>query len=109
MQAYVCFLEAEPDKHPVVIINCWIGKSGHAEIVGAFTCAGRGGAYGRSDLRQIALRLFRTSCYVFIYSTSFAFCHGGVLSLSRTQIVIQESLYCGQQPPVLFVEGGLRC
>jgi hypothetical protein len=29
--------------------------------------------------------------------------------LSRTQIVIQESLYCGQQPPVLFVEGGLRC
>jgi hypothetical protein len=28
------------------------------------------------------LRLFRTSCYVFIYFTIFAFYQGGVLSLS---------------------------
>ncbi len=66
MQAYVWFLEAEPCKHPV-IIKSWIGISGHLEIIGAFSGTRRCRPYGPSDLRQIALRLFWTSCYVFIY------------------------------------------
>ena len=81
MQANVRFREAEPRKHPV-IIKSWIGISGHLEIIGALSGARRCRPYGRPDLRQIALRLFRTSCYVFIYFTIFAFCQGGVLSLS---------------------------
>ena len=83
MQAYVWFLEAEPRKHPVIIFNSWIGIPGHSEIIGAFRGPRRSRPYGRSDLRQIALRLFRTSCYVFIRSTTFAFCHGCVLPLSQ--------------------------
>ena len=76
MQAYVWFLEAEPDKHPVIIINSRVRISGHLEIVGAFGGARRCRPYSRPDLGQIALRLFWTSCYVFIYPTTFAFCHG---------------------------------
>ena len=57
-----------------------MGISGHLEIVGAFGGARRCRPYGRSNLRQIALRFFRTSCYVFIYFTTLAFCHGCVLS-----------------------------
>ena len=80
MQAYVWFLEAEPNKHPV-IIKSWIGISGPLEIIGAFSGARRCRPYGRSDPRQIALRLFWTSCYVLIYFTSLAFCHGCVFPL----------------------------
>ncbi len=82
MQACVRFLEAEPSKHPVIIINSWRGISGPLEIIGALCGTRRGGPYGGSDLRQIGLRLFWTSCYVFIYSTTFAFCQGWVLPLS---------------------------
>ena len=82
MQAYMRLLEAEPGKHPVVIINSRIGISGPLEIIGAFGGTRHCRPYGRSDLRQIALRLFRTSCYVFIHSTTFAFCHRCVLPLS---------------------------
>ena len=78
MQAYVWFLEAEPGEHPVVIINSWIGIAGHSKVVGAFSGAWRGRSYGRSDFREIPLRLFRTSCYVLVYFAAFAFCHGGV-------------------------------
>jgi len=74
----VWFLEAEPGKHPVIIINCWIGISGHLEIIGAFSGARRCRSYGRSDLREIALRLFWTSCYVFIYFTTVG-CVGLIL------------------------------
>ena len=81
MQANVRFLEAEPRKHPV-IIESRIGVSGHLEIIDAFSGTRRCRPYGRPDFRQIALRLFRTSCYVFICFTIFAFCQGGVLSLS---------------------------
>jgi len=73
MQAYMWFLEAEPGKHPVIIINSWIGISGHLEIIGAFNGTRRGRLYGRSGLRQIALRLFWTSCCVFIYFTTLRF------------------------------------
>ncbi len=82
MQAYVWFLEAEPSKHPVVIINSWIGIPGHLEVIGAFSGSGRYRPYGRSDLCQTALRLFRASCYVFIYLTTVVFCHGCVLPCS---------------------------
>ena len=82
MQAQVWFLEAEPGKHPVIKINSWIRISGHLEIIGAFSGTRRCRPYGRSDLRQIALHLFGTSCYVFIYSTTFAFGHGCVLPVS---------------------------
>ena len=67
------FLEAEPGKHPVIIINPRMAISGHLEIIGAFSGARHCRSYGRSLLRQIALCLFKTSCYVFIYSTTFAF------------------------------------
>ena len=60
MQAHVRFLEAEPSKHPV-IVKSWIGISGPLEIVGAFSGARRCRPNCRSDLRQIALRLFWTS------------------------------------------------
>jgi len=79
MQAYVWFLEAEPGKHPVIKLNSWIRISGHSVIVGAFSGTRRNRAYGRSDPRQIALRLFWTSCDVFIHPATFAFCHGCVL------------------------------
>ena len=82
MQAYVWFLVAEPGKHPIIIINSCMGISGPLEIVGAFRGTRRGSPYGSSDLRQIALRLFWTPCYIFIYSTTFAFCQGCVLPLS---------------------------
>ncbi len=75
MYAHVWFLEAEPDKHPV-IIKSRIGISGPLEIIGAFNGARRCRPYGRSDLRQIAMRLFGTPCYVFIHFTSLGFCHG---------------------------------
>src|SRR5580693_9334960 len=39
MQAYVWFLEAEPGNHPVIVINPWIGISGHFEIIAAFSGA----------------------------------------------------------------------
>ena len=81
MQAHVWFLEAEPSKHPV-IIKSWIGISGPLEIIGAFSGTGSCRPNSRSDLREVALRLFRTSCYVFNDSTTFAFCHGCVLPLS---------------------------
>jgi len=81
MQAYVWFLEAEPGKHPVIKINSWIGISRHSEIVGAFGGTRRSRPYRRSELRQIALDLFWTSCDVFIYSTTFAFSHSCVLPL----------------------------
>jgi len=81
MYAEVWFLEAEPNKHPV-IIKSWIGIPGHFEIIGAFRGTRRCRSYGRSDLRQIASRLFWTSCNVFIYFTIFAFCFGCVLPLS---------------------------
>src|SRR5271155_5510197 len=90
MQAYVWLLEAEPGEHSVVIINFWIGISGHLEIVGAFRGAGGSCAYGRSELLQIFLRLFWTSDYVFVYCRTFAFCHvafsafcGGFFILAR--------------------------
>ena len=79
MYTYVWFLEAEPSEHPVIIIKSWIGISGHLEIVGALRGARHCRPYGRSDLREFALRLFWTSCYVFIYSITFAFCHGCIL------------------------------
>ncbi len=82
MQAYVRFLEAEPGKHPVVIINFWVGISGPLEIIGAFSGTRRCRPYGGSDLRQIASRLFWTSCYVFIYFAIFTFCHGRVFPAS---------------------------
>jgi hypothetical protein len=88
MQAYVRFLEAEPSKHPVVIINSWMGISGPLEIVGAFRGSRRCGPYGGSDFGQIGLRLFWASCYVFIYSTSFAFCQGCVLPLSQCFCIV---------------------
>jgi hypothetical protein len=76
----VWFLEAEPHKHPV-IIKSWIGISGPLEIIGAFRGARRCRPYGRSDLRQVASRLFWTSCYVFIYFAIFSFFHGRVSAL----------------------------
>jgi len=82
MQAHMRFLEAEPGKHSVVIINSWMGISGPLEIIGALSGTRHCRPYGRSDLRQIALRLFWTTCYVFIYSTTLAFCHACVLLLS---------------------------
>jgi hypothetical protein len=88
MQAYVWLLEAEPSKHPVIIINSWMGISGPLEIVGAFRGTRRCGPYGDSHLCQIALRVFRTSCYVFIYSTTFAFCQGCVLPLSQCFCIV---------------------
>src|ERR1700691_6598258 len=88
MQAQAWFLEAEPGKHPVIKINSWIRISGHLEIIGAFSGTRRCRAYGRSELREIALRLFWTSCYVFTYSTTFAFCHGCVLHLSEYFFIV---------------------
>ena len=82
MQAYVWLLEAEPGKHPVIIINRRIGISGPLEIVGAFRGARHCRPYRRSDLRQIPSRLFRTSCDVFIHSTAFALRHVRVLPSS---------------------------
>jgi hypothetical protein len=79
MQAHVWFLEAEPGKHPVITINSWMGISGHLEIIGAFNGIRHCRLYGCSDFREIALHLFRTSCYVFIYFTLVSFCHGRVL------------------------------
>ena len=81
VQAYVRFLEAEPNKHPV-IIKSWIGISGHLEIIGAFSGTRRCHTYGRSDLRQIALRLFWTSCDIFIYFIIFALCQSCILPAS---------------------------
>ncbi len=102
MYAYVWFLEAEPRKHSVIIKSC-IGISGHLEIIGAFSGARRCRPYGRSDLRQIALRLFWTSCYVFIYFTTFAFCHGCLLPLSwRFIIVIDCDDFTGNSRQHLF-------
>jgi len=96
MQAQVWFLEAEPGKHPVIKINSWIRISGHLEIIGAFSGTGRCRAYGRSELREIALRLLRTSCYVFFYSSTFAFCHGCVLAFGKLgragEIIPSEAL-----------------
>ena len=80
MYAYVWFLEAEPDKHPV-IIKSRIGISGHLEIIGAFSGARRCRPYRGSHLRQIALRFFWARCYVCVYFTGFAFCHGCILPL----------------------------
>jgi len=81
MQAYVWFLKAEPGEHTIIIINTWIGISGPLEIIGAFSGTRRCRPNGRSDLCQIDLRLFWTSCYVFIYPTTFVFCQGRVLPL----------------------------
>ncbi|GEM_PF-5925035 len=96
MQAQVWFLEAEPGKHPVIKINSWIRISGHLEIIGAFSGTGRCRAYGRSEFREIALRLLRTSCYVFFYSSTFAFCHGCVLAFGKLgragEIIPSEAL-----------------
>src|SRR5271156_2617156 len=83
MQAYVRLLEAEPGKHPIVILNSWIGISGHSEIIGAFGGGRRSRPYGRSDLRQIAPRLFRATCYVFIHATTLALCHSCVRSFHQ--------------------------
>jgi len=81
MQTYVWFLEAEPGKHPIVI-KSRIRIPGHLEIIGAFSGARRRRSYRGSHPRQIALRLSRTFCYVFVHFTSCAFCHGCILPLS---------------------------
>jgi hypothetical protein len=92
MQAYEGFLEAEPGKHPIVIVNSWLVISGHSEIISAFSGARRSRPYGRSDLCQIALHLFRASCDVFIYSTAFASCHGCVLSMSQCFFSLESTV-----------------
>ena len=79
MQPYVRFLEAEPSKHSVIKFKPWIRISRHLKIVSAFNGTRHSRPYSRSDLRQIATHLFRTTCNIFIYSTTFAFCHGCVL------------------------------
>jgi hypothetical protein len=42
------------------------------------------------------LRLLRTSCYVFFYSSTFAFCHGCVLAFGKLgragEIIPSEAL-----------------
>jgi len=83
MQAYVWFLEAEPSEHPVIIINSGIGIPGHLEIIGAFGGTRRRHPYGRSDLPQIALRLFWTPGYIFIHFTIFPLSHGRAVGQVR--------------------------
>lgn len=85
VQADVWLLEAEPGKHSIVV-KSWIGVSGHLEIIRAFNSTWCCGAYGRSDLPQILLRPFRTSCYVCVYFISnFAFYHNRIVPSFRGQ------------------------
>jgi hypothetical protein len=68
MQAYVRFPEAEPGKHPIIVITR-IGISGHLEVIGAFR----------------PLRLFWTSCYVFVDLARPGFCRRCIL---RTSVLV---------------------
>jgi hypothetical protein len=105
----VGFFVAESGEHSVVKIDVWIGISGHLKIIGAFRGTWGGRLNGRSELRQIGLRLFWASRYVFIYSTTFAFRHGCSMSLnlnsqiSRTQTQTQTQT----QLKTLFWQEGL--
>jgi len=68
MQSYVRSVEAEQDKHPI-LVEAGIGVAGHLEVIGSLCFPRRGRQYSGSHHRQIVLRLFWIAHYVFVYFT----------------------------------------
>jgi hypothetical protein len=95
MQTYVRFPETEPGKHPIIVI-AGIGISGHLEVIGAFRRTRRSRPYRGSYLRQISLRFFLTSCYVFVDLARPGFCRHCILRMSV--LIVLDCCDCASRP-----------